>query len=258
MKYSFAFLRISLFFILLIACSYSKDLQIIRSANNAHYNLAAAGLKSFSCKIEAKEINETLKAVQDMFPDDPMITSIKKIQIIATITNKGYIGLELSDGINTGDEKLDKSFEHLIRGAKEVISSFFSTWGNLTFQPIFPNMDLDYKISSNLNSYCIEYTQDSVNVSARLTKESRLTEFIDKTVEDNLSYKTNFVDTEKGYLLKSYTIRLINDSTEVDTEIDYQQIEGFFLPQTVRILHKLKTGPVDVTLFFSDYKLDKY
>lgn len=266
MKYFFIFLPIPLFFAFLSACSHSKDLQIIRSANEAHYNLTASGLKSFSCKISVKEINEMSEMLQDINPNDDkraaikdyIIATLKKMQILATINGDGYVSVELLNDIDTGDEKLDKGFERFFKGAKEITSSFLAIWGNITFQPLFPNKDLDYKISSNSNYYFVAFTEDNINVIAKLTKTNRLTEFTNKTVEDDLSYKTNFINTEKGYLLKSYKIRVINDSDEVNTEIEYQQIEGFFLPETVRILHKLKTGPVEATLFFSDYKLDKY
>jgi len=134
MKYSFVCIPISLFFIFLSACSYSKNLQIIRSANEAHYNLTTAGLKSFSCKIGVKELNEMSQRLQDI----------------------------------------------------------------------------------------------------------------------------NFFNSDKGYLLKDYKVRLIDEPIEISAEIDYRQIEGFYLPQTVTILNNLKTGPVGITLSFFEYTLDKF
>jgi hypothetical protein len=266
MKYSFVCIPITLFFVFLSACSTSKNLQIIRSANEAHYNLTAAGLKSFSCKIGVKEFNEMSEGLQDINPidytgsavKDYIIDYLKNIQILATLRNDGEINLELSSNINTGVEALDKRFESLTDGANGVVRSFLGIWGELTFQSIFSDIGPDFSISDKHNSYFVAYGQDNVDVNVRLTKEGRLTEFTTRTGEGDLNLETNFLNTDKGFLLKDYTIRLVDESIEISAEIDYRQIEGFYLPQTVNILNNLKTGPVGITLSFFEYKLNKY
>ena len=266
MKYSFACIPISIFFLFLSACSYSKNLQIIESANEAHYNLTTAGLKSFSCKIGVKELNEMSERLQDINPSDYtrsaikdyIIDYLKNVQILATLKNDGYINIELSRNIDTGIEALDKRFESMTNGAKGAVRSFLGIWGELTFQSIFYDIGPDFSISDKQNSYFVAYGQDNVAVNVRLTKEGRLTEFTNRTGEGNLNFKTNFLTTDKGFLLKDYTVRLINEPIEISAEIDYRQIDGFYLPQTVHILNKLHKGLVGITLLFSDYKLDKY
>jgi hypothetical protein len=266
MKYSFACIPISLLLVFLSACSYSKNLQIIKSANEAHYNLTTAGLKSFSCKIGVKELNQMSERLQDINPSDStrsaikdyIIAYLKNVQILATLKNDGDINLELSSNIDTGVEALDKRFEGMTNGAKGVVRSFLGIWGELTFQSIFYDIGPDFSISDQQDSYFVAYGQDNVDVNVRLTKEGRLTEFTTRTGEGDLSFKTNFFNTDKGYLLKDYKVSLINESIEISAEIDYRQIDGFYLPQTVNILNNFNTGPVGITLSFSDYKLDKY
>jgi hypothetical protein len=266
MKYSFVCIPVSLILIFLSACSHSKNLQIIKSANEAHYNLAAAGLKSFSCKIKVKELDEMSQKLRDIDPGDQtrsavkesMIAYLKNVQILATLSNDGDINLELSSSMDTGIEALNKSFEKLTEGAKGVARSFLGIWGELTFQTIFSNIGPDFSVSDKQNSYFVAYGQDNIDVNVRLTKEGRLTEFTTRTGEGDLNFKTNFLNTGKGFLLKDYKVIVVNESIEISAAIDYRQIDGFYLPQTVNILNNYKTGPVGITLSFSDYKLDKY
>jgi hypothetical protein len=265
MKYSFVCIPAALFFVFLSACSHSNNLQIIKSANEAHYNLTTAGLKSFSCKVGVKELNEMSKRLRDIDPidytraavKDYIIDYLNDVQIFATVKNDGDINLELSSDLNTGIEAFDKRFEGLTDGAKGVVRSFLGIWGELTFQSIFFDIDMDFSISDKKNSYLVAYNQDNIDVNVRLTKEGRLTGFVTRTGDGDLDFKTHYFNTDKGYLLKYYKVRLINEPIEISAEIDYRQVDGFYLPQTVNTLNSLKTGPVIVTLFFSDYKLDK-
>jgi hypothetical protein len=266
MKHSLVCIPIFLLFVFLSACATSNNLQIIRSANEAHYNLTAAGLKSFSCKIGVKEFNEMSQGLQDINPvdytrsavKDYIIDYLKNVQILATLKNDGEINLALSSNIDSGVEALDKRFESMTDGAKGVVRSFLGIWGELTFQSIFSDIGPDFSLSDKHNSYFVAYGQDDVDVNVRLTKEGRLTEFTTRTAEGDLNLKTNFLNSDKGFLLKDYTVRLIDESIEISAKIDYRQIDGFYLPQTVSILNNIKTGPVGITLSFFDYKLEKY
>jgi hypothetical protein len=266
MKYFFVCLWIFIFLVFFSGCSHSNNLQIIKSANEAHYNLTTAGLKSFSCKIKVKELNEMAQHLRDVKPGDQTKSAVKSylidylnnVQILATLKNDGDLNLELSSNVDTGIEALDQRFESLTDGAKGIARSFLGIWGELTFQTIFSDIGPNFNVADKQNSYFVAYGQDNIDVNARLTKEGRLTEFTTRTREGNINFKTNFLNTDKGFLLKDYKVSLSDESIEISAQIDYRQIDGFYLPQTVNILNSYKTGPVGLTLSFSDYKLEKY
>lgn len=94
-------------------------------------------------------------------------------------------------------------------------------------------------------------------ISAKLTNNLKLVEIFAKESFGETRAEIKFKDTKNGFLLERYHMFLSNGPFETIADINYQKIEGFFLPETVNILNKMESGNQNITLLFSDYKLNR-
>lgn len=144
MRYRLFYFLCIFFLILPNSCTHSTDLQLIKSANYAHYNLATIGLKSFTCKIEVKELNHDLDEIRNQLPKDHPMATANNIQFLAMIKDNGDIDLKPLLYFRLGYKKFDNALEHAVNGAEKIIDSFLRSWSGLTFEPIFPEIGRNY------------------------------------------------------------------------------------------------------------------
>ena len=201
-----------MFLFLLGACSSFTNFNLIRETNDAYYNLQKYGVKSIECKVEIEEQGGLLKFIRDIAPVEDIYSIPECLAFSASVTVDGETNIKLTSDIETNIEKLNNTFRLSSEGAKEILGFFFTMWHGFMFEPVLSDLDLPldqpHIIIPVSNGNIVSYIVDGTRIEMTLEKNWKCSEVRSDDGHQKTTFKPKFSDSEEGYLLTSYNLKI--------------------------------------------------
>jgi hypothetical protein len=249
-----------LFVFLIGACSSFTDSYLVSKTNEAYYNLQKYGVKSIGCKVEIEEQSEFLKMIRDIAPAEDVDSIPECMAFSACVTVDGEVDIRLVSDIETNIEKLDNALRLTSEGAEKVLGFFFTIWHGLMFEPVLSDLDLPldqpYTIIPVSNGNIVSYIIDGTRIEMTLEKKWECSEVRIDDGHQKINIKPKLSDSEKGYLLTSYNLK-IDNSFVSDDRIEYEKISGYYLPIRLHTTARFDGKRQEITFLLSDHVIEK-
>ena len=250
----------TLIFLLVLACPRFANQGLVTETNKAYYNLQNYGVKSIAFKVEVEEDALMLDFLRDIAPEENVSSIPECLAYYVTLAADGTIHIQLMTATQTNIPKLSHALALRAEGAKEILDSFLATWHGFMFESVLSDLaselDEPYAIEFLNGGRVFRYSADGTHIEVIFTKDHKCSSL--KAARDNTStiFKPNFLDTEKGYLLQSYSLR-IDDHYISENTIAYVRIRDCFLPKRFQSNALINGESQQITFLFSEHTIQK-
>jgi hypothetical protein len=140
---------------------------------------------------------------------------------------------------DTGDDKVKSGFKDIYKGMKQMMSGFFDTWSPFAFNGLFPDPDSDYRLDDLGSQYRLAYKDGPADVETIMGRDFAISEVKVVSAAFRSSIRPQFSHAAGGFVLTGYNAdyegQSKDESTHLEVAIDYQQVNGVKLPQTLNL-----------------------
>ena len=141
-----------------------------------------------------------------------------------------------------------------------MVAGFFKTWSQLMINPPLPGGDNEYQMEEVKDGYNFTADEGKVRVEVAMNRDLVIATEEVKMPDLEATLHLKFAPHEGGLVLDSYesTVKTGNgQAQQMSIKIQYQEIEGLALPQTVRVAMSLPQGQLDEPITFSNCQVKK-
>ena len=236
------------------------DAALVAEVNGLYYNYKRQGLHKFKCEIKISMFDNMVAALKgQVSSDDPKYIALKDVQFFMSYDEKNGMKFTYSNYKPTGDANTDASLSKMMDGVQQIVNGFWESWKGLSFElPIDPSKST-VTVKKTGDGYEIDETRDKLVTTNFLNADLLVTEADGRKVGGQdmvMSLKPLFLKDPNGYLLSSMVVdvpKVVNETFS----LSYQTVDKYQLPATCDLLiNVLGTQKADVTLTFSDFKLN--
>ena len=196
-----------------------------------------------------------------------------------TLTEAGYVGedveniiLKLLQSAN-GDVEIhpvtdvpprnsyEKSRLDIISAdIKELVSDFFSIWAPFVLHSPFPEVDADYELIDEGQTYRLSYRDGRIVTT--MSKTFVITEMKITAPDAVTLFRPQFISVRGGLLLSSYEMDIAPigavDKKHLSVQIKYQEANGYQLPSLVKTSGSQRSESFENAEFaFSNYTVTR-
>jgi hypothetical protein len=245
-----------------VACAFgqaSQDSQIVEEARTAYYNLHDQGLTGFRCNVRVDWNAALLSQNVDTNGAPELLAVLRQTHFepVVGLTGAPRVSLHF-DGPAPSDEVAAR-LQTASGGVERSLNGVLQELSSVLFGSLLPP-DRDYHLEPQGDHFRITFGSDEVRIVETMNKDHELEEMIVATQKSTVSVRPQFRRGEKGFLpvvIDSRVEAAGADKVELHVEIAYQTVEGFRLPQTVRVRDKELAGNAPVEFNFSNYQLTR-
>lgn len=228
--------------------------EIVKQATQASYSLRQLGLLEFKANMQP---NWTLTA-KSFAPNPAAMRMLNALLFSVSLGPDGSVKVEHSSSLPIPSDQ-EESIKQVYVGMDEIVSGFFATWNSFMLTSPFPAVDSEYQLQDLGTAYLLTYKESGTDVAITMNKNFSITELKVVTPEFNASIRPEFTKTEKGFVLIGYSADYVPTKgpgkVGLKMDIDYQDVNGFRLPQKLRA-HSVYDGqPTETELIFKNYEV---
>ena len=258
-------LRLILLLSWLCIVAFAQDVgnqqAVLSNARQAYYSLQDQGLASFRC-----DLTPNWDAVlADEWKSNPAgaDTALKTLNqlrfTVSVLANKTTITHNELSGENA---KMQEALSQIYSGMQQMTEGFFDTWRLFAWDSPFPAVNSDYRLEDAGASYRLIYKEGAANVVTVMGKDFVIRDLAVSTPQFDSALRLAFARTHKGaFLLNKYGAVYQTDKPEETSKLavamDYQVVEGFYLPQNLSLSGSYGTSPFAIQLVFSGCQVGK-
>lgn len=229
--------------------------EVLKGATQSYYGLRKAGLIEFQARITPTwEV-----AVESIGSNPEALKLLNGLKFTMLLGADDAVKVNHEVSIPAPNATVDQGFKQIFSGLEQTVSGFFATWNLFMLNNPFPSADTEYQVKDLGDAYLLTYKEPGADVATTMTKSFSITEFKVVTPEFSGSIMPHLIKTEKGYVLIGFAANYVPakgpGKVELNIQIDYQDVNGFKLPQRLRAHSVLDGEPTEAELIFSDYKV---
>jgi hypothetical protein len=237
--------------------------EIVKQARQAYYNLGDHGLTGFQSNVQP---NWRL-VLKDQIAADPAnaetaLKMLNGIHFTVSLGPDGVVKVTHHVDVAPSNEKVAEGFNQIFSGMEQAMSGFFDTWKPFMLTSPFPAVNGDYQLEELDNQYHLSYKDDTADVATTMSKELLISEIKVDSPAFKSVLKPVFSKNPQGFLLTGYDATYQEPSGKVGVQlkvqIDYQQVNGFQLPNKLNLTGSYQGTPFAMELTFSDYQVKSH
>ncbi len=263
--------KATLFWILVFLCGSSsyaatdKDtIDFLKKLDSHYYCLTREGLLGFQAGIKCSFFDDYLKKCLAKYgPDDKRVQELEEIQFVLSYAGKDNLSFEATSVEPSGDQAFDAIVQKMIGIVKGAFQQNIYPWRSNVLEPVFG--------ADDFTNYDLQVKPKGDGFIIWATGNQPVTEYADQhwkiyDIEAGdkaavRSCKLKYVDSPTGMILTETTSQMPQVSTEMDSTMEYQLVDGLMMPKRMTV-HMKKNGNAGTTHFdmvfeFVDYRIDK-
>jgi len=241
-----------------------NTIDFLNKLNSHYYCLMREGIRDLQVRIKCSFFDSYLKKCAAKYgPNDKRVQELEKIQFVFSYAGKDELSFDANSFEPSGDKDFDAIVEKMIGVVKGAFQQNIYPWRANVLEPVFGPDDFtkfNLLVKKKDDGYII-YSTGNEPVSEYVDNEWKIydVEASDKAAIQ--SCKLQYADNPKGMILSEATSEIPQASTEINTKMEYQSVDGFMMPKRM-LVHMKKNGTdgvtnLDVVFEFVDYKIDK-
>lgn len=242
-----------------------KDtIDFLNKLDSHYYCLMREGLQDFQAGIKCSFFDDYLKQCSAKYgPEDKRVRELENIQFVLSYSGKDELSFEANSFEPSGDKDFDAIVEKMIGVVKGAFQQNIYPWRSNVLEPVFGADDFtkfDLQVKKKGDGFIIFATGDQP-VSEYADNQWRIYDIEAGGKAAIQSCKLKYVDGPKGMILSETTSEMPQVSTELNTKMEYQSVDGLMIPKRM-FVHMKKSGNAGATKFdivfdFVDYRIDK-
>lgn len=256
----FAFLGVSGSY----AATDQATIDYLNQLDSHYYCLTREGLQGFQAGIKCSFFDDYLKQCLAKYgSNDKRVQELENIKFSFSYSSKDELSFEANSFEPSGDRDFDAIVEKMIGVVKGAFQQNIYPWRSNVLEPVFG--------ADDFTKFDLKLTKKDDGTIIYATGDEPVSEFVDDhwriyDIEGNskaavISCKLQYLDNPQGMILSETTSEIPQRSTEVNTKMEYQPVDGFMMPKRM-LVHMKKSGAdgatnLDVVFDFVDYKIDK-
>lgn len=237
----------------------SPDSQIVEDARTAYYNLHDQGLREFRCDVRVDWTAGLVSQNGDAAPVAELLPVLRQTHFEAVVRAMGAPRVSLLfDGAAPSDEMAAR-LRAASAGVEGSLNGVLQELASVLFGSLLPP-DRDYHLEAQGDHFRITFGSDEVRIVETMNRDQALEEMIVATQKSTVSVRPQFKRGEKGFVpvaIDSSVEAAGADKVELHVEIAYQTVEGFNVPQTVRVRDQELAGGAPLQFSFSNYQVTR-
>ena len=237
----------------LVSAFASDTKDVIKNARASYYSLKDQGLKSFTCEV-TPDWRKFLESAthKSLSADDPVLKKFEGLRFTVAIDEKGNPTVTplMADG-----SAIPPNLDEMISGFKEMISGFYEMWTPLVLTNPFNGEQEGLTIKQEGDSFHL--FGEGVNAGMFLDKDYVITKMNTSSEGSKIVLFPVFEKTAKGLLLTSVKGDINEGAQKLQADIQYREIQGLQLPNTVAFNVVIPSQPILIDLAFSKYQIVK-
>src|SRR5262249_35159063 len=152
-------------------------------------------------------------------------------------------------------------FADIYKGMEQMMSGFFDTWSPFAFNSIFPDPGSAYELSDAGPQYRLMYKDGGADVETTMGRDFAISEVKVTSATFRSSLRPQLSKGAEGFVLTGYTAdyegQTKDEGTHLEVSINYQQVSGVKLPQTLNLKGSYGSNPFQMELGFSGCQANK-
>jgi hypothetical protein len=230
------------------------DTDLANRINNSYYNLNRSGLTEFHCTVSPN----WKAAIQNLNTDavgEEIIGLLEHTHFAVTVGPDGSSTIFRQTDATPSSEQVAARLRTVVAGFEQIITSFFQVWSQFTFHPIVPPGNNDFKLERSNDKYVLHQKAPSVEASSSLNADFMMTDTTGMLAGNQVTMHYDFGRQAGLYLFSGYDAEypLGTGSVHQILTVAYQEVQGFELPSTVRMMVNQVVIPFD----FRNYEIKK-
>lgn len=242
------------------SASGSDKKAVLQQVNRTYYNLKAQGLSEFSCEV-IPDFEASWKGLKsDALGRDEVLPRAKRIHFQVAVGASGAASLSHQSNEAPPTEEVAERLRQVTGGTEQMVAGFFKTWSQLMINPPLPGGDNVYEMEELKDGYNFTADDGKVHVAVAVNRDLVISTEEVKMPDLEATLQLKFAPHEGGLVLDGYesTVKTGNaQPQQMSIKIEYQEIEGLALPQTVRIAMSLPQGQLDEPITFRNCQVKK-
>jgi hypothetical protein len=257
-----AILGLGLLFLATVPAAALDKKQVVTQARAAYYNLKAQGLTDFRCNA----MPNWAKMLEEVRQKDPAqfakaIDILKQLSFDVAVNTNGKTQVTHNTPA-AGNADVAAGFADIYKGMEQMMSGFFDTWSPFAFNGILPEPGGEYQLTDAGTQYRLMYKDGSADVETTMGRDFAISEVKVKTATFRSSLRPQLSKGAEGFVLTGYTAdyegQTKEEATHLEVSINYQQVSGVKLPQTLNLKGSYGASPFQVELGFSGCQANKH
>jgi hypothetical protein len=235
----------------------SEKNEIVRRAALAYYSLKRDGLVEFHCQAEP-DWDSMSKAMKPP-PTDPeqLMPVVKQLHFQVAVGPDGGALVSHQFDAAPPNAQMAQRLQLMTGGVDKMLSGFFQSWAPFSYGSFFPTSGETFQMEEAGNLYRLTQKQGDTDSTIVLTHDFEVTEIMVTTPKFATTMHLHFTQGEKGYVLNDLeaNYKVGTDEANITMKVEYQNVEGFTLPETLIARVTNQRMDVPVTLKFVAYKV---
>jgi hypothetical protein len=233
----------------------TSDRETIRKARDSYYSLKRLGFSGFQSSIQQ---NWEVMLAEDIKKDPAAAQAglklLNGLHFAMTMDQDGQVSVTHRADLAPTNNQVAAGFDQIYSGMEQALSGFFATWNRFMLTSPLPALDSDYQLQDAGGQFLLTYKDGAASVSTTMTKDLRITEIKAVSSDSTSSIRPRFINTKKGFLLSGYAGVYVPSNgpgkVDLDTEVEYQEVNGLQIPRKLRIASSLDGAPSLMELSF--------
>ena len=211
--------------------------ELANRINNAYYNVKRAGLNELRCRI-SPNWKLTAGSISADVAGEEILNLLEHTRFDVAVGPDGSSTISRQIDTVPSSEQVAARFRTTLTGFEQVLTSFFQLWSQFTFHPIVPIGDKESVLEQLKGEYRIRQKSGQIEASMSINSGLKITEDKIVTQGKELIIRLDFGQYSGLYLFKGYEMAIPVGANSIHTigTVEYQEVQGFELPSTVRMM----------------------
>ena len=235
----------------------TSNRDVISKARSSYYSLKRLGLIEFRANIRPNW--EVILKGGTTSPEAMKLLNGLHFSIL--FGESGNVVVNHQADFPPQNEVVAKGYKDIFEGVDNAIYGFFETWNLFMFGSPFPEPDSVYELQDLGSSYLLRYAEPKNKVATTFGKDFDIKEIQVSGESFSGAIKPQFRKTDHGQIIVAYQGSYFNAAgnltSDLQVNIQYNQVNGLEVPLKVNVQGTYNGGPVNMEIVFSDYKISK-
>lgn len=231
-----------------------EDLDYMYQTLSRYYNVVEKGLKQFRCEVTSSffEAVKTV-ALSNMAEDDPARATVASLRFYVAYHQGQDVVFEIHPAGVLEEGKLGNEISQAVDYTQSVVLGFFNMADIFALFPRVGMMAIDHFVEKSPQGYRIT---GKTRADFRIFLDNAHCAVKIEVMYGDMPIKIfpQFVSTDDGWLMKGYELDIGDGQNRYNVLVEYQEIEGVYLPQKISVSDLTGKGTEDIELTFSGFQ----
>jgi hypothetical protein len=235
----------------------TSNRDVISKARSSYYSLKRLGLIEFRANIRPNW--ELILKGGSASPEAMKL--LNGLHFAILFGESGNVVVNHQADFPPKNDVVAKGYKDIFEGVDNAIYGFFETWNLFMFGSPFPEPDSSYELQDLGAGYLLKYAEPKNKVATTFGKDFDIKEIQVSADSFSGAIKPQLKKTEHGQIIVAYKGSYLNAAgnltSDLQVNIQYNEVSGLEVPLRVNVEGTYNGGPVSMEIVFSDYQIRK-